>query len=169
MAGLASVRRCYSQAGSALKISEQIECEIFEPPRGFGSRQSNSSGHLSAHQHCHASKDVLDACSDCGLNAIKLFSCFTKGDCCELPFRESSFRICRGLTDPQIIRLNMPNQPRHSPCSFAGSNRRRSIWLLWRLEGVMAYRRMKPWSTSMQMIFLISVIVDAILFDPASV
>jgi hypothetical protein len=59
-------------------MSEEVEGEIFESPPGYGSRQSNSSGHLSAHQHCHASKDVLRACSDCGYNAIKLFGRFTK-------------------------------------------------------------------------------------------
>ena len=72
------MRRNCSETGSALEISEEVEGEIFESPPGFGSRQSNSSGHLSAHRHCHASKDVLDACSDCGFDAIKLFGCFTK-------------------------------------------------------------------------------------------
>jgi len=72
------VRRNCSETGSALEISKEVEGEIFEPPPGFGSRQSNSFGHLSAHRDCHASKDVLDACSNSGFNAIKIFGCFTK-------------------------------------------------------------------------------------------
>ena len=61
-----------------LEISEEVEGEIFEPPPSFGSRQTNSSGHLSTHRHCHASKDVLHASSDSRFNAIQLFRFFTK-------------------------------------------------------------------------------------------
>lgn len=78
MRALMSVRCNCSQAGSALEISEEVKGEVFEPPPSFGSSQSNSSGHLSTHRHCHASKDVLHARSDCGFNAIHLFGCFAK-------------------------------------------------------------------------------------------
>ena len=45
--------------GSALEMWEEVKDEVFEPAPRVGSRQSNSSGHLSTHRHCYASKDML--------------------------------------------------------------------------------------------------------------
>jgi hypothetical protein len=61
-----------------LKIAEEIEYQVFQPPPCLISCKANLPRNLSTHGHGHGTEDMLNASPDGGLYAIELFRCVTQ-------------------------------------------------------------------------------------------
>jgi len=70
--------RKHRYTARALKITEEVEVQIHEPPQSLGLLGPNFSGQLSTHRGRHKSEDVLPTSPDGRLDAIRFFGCVGK-------------------------------------------------------------------------------------------
>jgi hypothetical protein len=61
-----------------LKIAQEIDRQVIEPPPCLISCKANLACKLSTHAHGHGTESMLNASPDCRLGAIQFFRCVTQ-------------------------------------------------------------------------------------------
>jgi len=61
-----------------LKIAQEIDRQVIEPPPCLISCKANLACKLSTHGHGHGTESMLNASPDCGLDTIQFFLCVTQ-------------------------------------------------------------------------------------------
>jgi hypothetical protein len=61
-----------------LKIAEEIDRQVIEPPPCLISCNANLACKLSTHAHGHGTESMLNASPGCALGAIQFFLCVTQ-------------------------------------------------------------------------------------------